>query len=278
MNVGEFFKNFGVLIAFCLSAWWYYHTKKIEKIAQRKALAAALLAEITTIIILYKELELEEWDETKYQNIQSLEEEYMTIYNKSSDKISLFSLDEVSKIVTFYTYLKAHFDTLRFLVKVQNEYNYLIAAIHIFGNLGNISEVLSSSLRKYKSTHNYALDSQAELYARMGDAEDILKDYLREEKSRYKIFSPYAMDMINNIELPKTWTLLLTILMFISVASFYIYLDVSGILKQFLSGWLYVALWIVLALCMAISILGGAELISRSRKNIKERNKTTPAG
>jgi hypothetical protein len=176
---GEIVKDFGIFFMMSFTVTWYIITKEIEKRSKRKSLATALLAEILAIKTNYKKVELAPWEIFKYNNIQSLEEEYMTVYHNSSDRISLFKLDDVKQIVTFYTHLKAHIDTLRVLAKEQNNFNLLTAGINIFGNIGKSNDVLLASRESFRETYEYALERQSELYVYMEEMEDILNKYLK---------------------------------------------------------------------------------------------------
>lgn len=196
--IGEIVKDFGVFFMMVFTVGWYIITKKIEKRSKTKSLATSLLSEILAIKNYYEKVELKPWKEFRYNNIQSLEEEYMTVYHNSSDRISLFKLDDVKQIITFYTHLKAHMDTLRILTREQNDHNLLTAGIKVFGHRGKSNEVTFDVYNSFKETYEYALESQKELYVYMDGMEDILNEYLKKnwiEKAMYDID-----DIISNIK------------------------------------------------------------------------------
>lgn len=172
-------KDFQPLLIFSFGILGYFIKRRIETTKQRKSVASALLAEINALKVQYKKVELTDWNKQQYINIQSLEEDYTITYNNLCDKISLFSLQDAKTIITFYTCLKAHIDTLRVLAFEQKQYYYLFAGISILGNRGNSQKIMEDSLDSFKSTHMYALFSQMELYKEMDKVEIVLKNQLK---------------------------------------------------------------------------------------------------
>lgn len=151
---------------------------KWEEINQRKSLAVSLLAEINGLIGYYKTIELIELEKTAHINIQSVEEEYMTIYNGAGSKLSLLKMKDIEEVVSFYTYLKAHIDTIRVLAKMQSRHEFLTAAVEVFGHKNNSVGVVAKSLSEFQSTHDYALRSQSEMYLRAERVKAKLEGYI----------------------------------------------------------------------------------------------------
>lgn len=170
--------DFQTLIVLLPAAGGYFFKEWRNKQDKRKSLATALLAEINAIQTIYKEVDIKEWDKWEHNNIQHIQEDYMTVYNTSCDQISLFKDKDVHEIVTFYTYLKAHIDTIRVLAIDQQENKYCRAIINIAGNINNAQYVLEASGQNLRSTHQYALDNQTRLYERMEDIKITLGKYI----------------------------------------------------------------------------------------------------
>ncbi|MEA4835574.1 MAG: hypothetical protein VB133_10620 [Anaeromusa sp.] len=150
------------LYTFAFGIVWYFIRKIVERSASRRALAAALYAEINAMKTAYQKVELT----TVYNNnnVQSLEENYTVIYDNAADRISLLDYEDVKTIVFFYTTLKAHIDTLRVLSRNQKEMYLAKTILDALDLKDRKSHIIESAEESYSSTYQFALESQNFIY------------------------------------------------------------------------------------------------------------------